>query len=432
MFKYKTLEEISKMSAEEQQTYSDDCKKHEQGVIDTLNKEIEALKTKGITDGEVVTALKSKVDEMNANLEKVSIETKALKEQKQDNHTLKGIKAILTEKAEALKSLKNLDRGAKVAFEVADKAFMDADTDIDTGSDFATMLEGVAHQPVRRPIIRELFRRRPFGTEFLKYTEQDTVTRDAKFVVACAQSSHDTKVSFKVRSVQMAKVRDFVDVCIDMLEDYDFVEGEIYLLINESLNLKVDAELLLGVSANPEDLISIDSVASEFNPANPLADFTNAFQDANLEQLVDAMATQIAVFGQLNHFKADTVVVSPVTLTKYRNLKDSEGNKIIQTITIPLPSGQLYVYNAIAGIRTIESPLIGDNELYIFDSSRGTIFERKRKTVDISFENNDNFEREVATIKGYERLQFLVKNVDRDAFMKCSDVATAIAAITQS
>ena len=36
-----------------------------------------------------------------------------------------------------------------------------------------------------------------------------------------------------------------------------------------------------------------------------------------------------------------------------------------------------------------------------------------------------------ATFVAYERLQFHVRNINRDAFMKCTDITAAIAAITK-
>jgi hypothetical protein len=38
---------------------------------------------------------------------------------------------------------------------------------------------------------------------------------------------------------------------------------------------------------------------------------------------------------------------------------------------------------------------------------------------------------EVVTVKAVERIQFHVPTVERDAFMKCSDIATAIGLITK-
>jgi hypothetical protein len=78
------------------------------------------------------------------------------------------------------------------------------------------------------------------------------------------------------------------------------------------------------------------------------------------------------------------------------------------------------------GMRVITSPIVAPNELYVFDSTKGVILDRQAPVVDIAYENNDNFEHEVATIKAVQRLQFHVATVDEDAFMKCDDIAAAL------
>jgi len=101
-------------------------------------------------------------------------------------------------------------------------------------------------KPVRAPRILDLFRRQPTSTEYVKYREENVVTRDASVVVACATSTSTTKKTWQMRTVQIQKIRDFVDVCIDMIEDYAFVSAEVEQLLNESIKLKEEAEILLG------------------------------------------------------------------------------------------------------------------------------------------------------------------------------------------
>ena len=59
------------------------------------------------------------------------------------------------------------------------------------------------------------------------------------------------------------EVRDYVDVCIDKMEDYDFVQGEITNLVSTDVRLRVDEQLLLGTGVYPE-LNSVSSTASTF------------------------------------------------------------------------------------------------------------------------------------------------------------------------
>jgi hypothetical protein len=334
----------------------------------------------------------------------------------------KGLRAYIEENSEILKGIKERNVNAK-QLEFTIKGTQGA-TDIGQRDDYATFLPGTIRKPVRRTRILDLFRRKKVSTEYIKYREENVVTRDAKFVVACATSTHNTKKTWQNRTVELAKIRDIVDICLDMLSDYDFVESEIYQLITESVQLKADYELLLGASSTATDMLSIDSISSEFNPANVLAPFSGAFEDANIEQLVDAMAAQINIFGQENMWMADTVIMNYRDFILYRNLKDANGNKLIKTLSDGTAT--------IAGLTIVTSPIVPANEIYVFDSTQGEILDRQSLTVKTSYENRDNIEHEMVTIVAVARLQFHVAMINRDAFMKSSDVAAAIAAITNT
>lgn len=419
-FIVKTPSEVLAMSKEDYSTYIEQKEAHDKATVKAqINAEIEAAQ-KNNASKEDVNALTAKLDSALKNIDEAYLSIKALSENgnKGNGKIEKGLKEYILENSEVLKSIKNKQKGD---FDITLKATQTA-SDINSGADYAALMPGTVRKPVRATRILDLFRRKPVSSEYIKYREENVVTRDAKFVVACATSTHNTKKSWIVRTVELAKIRDIVDACIDMLDDYDFVEAELKQLIDESVKLKADYELLLGASANPTDMLSIDSISSEFNPANVLAPFTGAFQDANLEQLVDAMGAQISVFGQENSWMADTVVMNFTDFVKYRNLKDANGNKLIHTLSDNVAT--------IAGKTVVTSPIVPANELYVFDSTKGEILDRQKLTVKTSFENNDNIEHETVTFVAVERLQFHVALINQDAFMKCSDVAAAIVAIT--
>ena len=336
----------------------------------------------------------------------------------------KGLKAYILENSEVLKSIKANNDHSGGDFKVTLKGSQGAG-DITTSADFAEMESGTIRIPVRKTSILGLFKRKKVGTEILKYREEDAVTRDAKFVIACATSTHLTKKSWIVRTVELAKIRDIIDICMDMLDDFDFVESEIRELIEESIKLKTEFELLLGASALPTDMLSIDNISSEFNPSNALADFSaltgTPFQDANLEQLADAMSAQISIFGKENSWVPNTIIMNFKDFVNYRNLKDSNGNKLHRTLSDTIAT--------IAGLVVVTSPIVDPNTCFVFDSNQGRILDRQKLTVKTSFENKDNIEHETVTLVAVERLQFHVPLIRRNAFMKCSDIAAAIALI---
>ena len=265
-----------------------------------------------------------------------------------------------------------------------------------------------------------MFRKTNVETEYIKYREQKTVTRDAGVVVNCATNNTDTTVEWQTKTVQIAKVRDYVDVCIDMMDDYSFVTSEIENLVSSSIRLKADSAVLNGAT----DIVSIDSIASIFDPANVLAPFTGAFTSATLAELTGAMKAQIYTFGQEMAYDADTIIMNYNDWVKFMHQKNANGDYLLPNF---VASGD----SVLNGMRVITSPLVSPNSLYVLDSRKGQILDRQGVTVDFSYENNDNFEHEIVTVKALQRIQFFVPAVHQDAFMKVTDIATALTAITK-
>jgi HK97 family phage major capsid protein len=386
----------------------------DKGALESLKTQVDACATSA-----QMKDLTQNLSDLKAEMGKTS--EKAAKEE------VKTLKSLIEEHSEVLKNIKkNKSVSSKgVVIDVQNKATHVA-SDIG-GRDYLGEVEaGIGRKPVRRTSILDLFAVDTVSAEYLHYWEEDTITRDAKFVIACATSTHTTAKNWKKTTIELAKIRDITEVCIDMLDDYDFVESELLALVNESIQLKKESELLTGASAAATDLLSIDFISSEFAPANVLAPFDGltgkGFQSANFEQLVSAMKAQISVFGQENAWMPNTVVMNFTDYTRYKHLKDLDNNKLFHTVS----DG----FTTIDGMRVVTSPLVAANTCYVFDSTQGRIKQRKGYTATISYENNDNIEHELATIVAHERLQFHVRLINRDAFMKCSDITAAITAIT--
>jgi HK97 family phage major capsid protein len=375
--------------------------------IDALKSELASIKT---------IAEKDQTEELKAKFVELESIVGAIKEAKKDNaEAKKSLLDMIKEKGQDIKDMVSKKAGA---ITLTLKA-MQNPSDITLGSDYAQFVPGTERKPVRQPRIVDLFRRIPVTTEYVKYREEEVVTRDAKVVVACATSTHNTKKTWKNQTVQIQKIRDFVDVCIDMIEDYSFVASEIEQLVNESVKLKEEFEIMLGTG----NILSIDSISSVFDPTNILAPYNGAFTSATIAELTAAMKAQIYTFGQENNFVADTIVMNYNDWVKFMHTKNADGDYLLPNFVV---TGDAILN----GMRIITSPIIAPNTLYVFDSTKGAILDRQQATIEMSYENNDNFEHEVVTIKAVERLQFHVANVNQDAFMKCEDIASALGDIT--
>ena len=423
MFVEKSSEEIAKMTEEAKASYiveknahdlEESGKKYDAALEGKASKEdLEDLakEIKGLKD--------ARVDALEGALKAQGVEMTKFKEQIEKASEGKPVdfKAALLEglndNAEKLKGLK--DNKSTVRLDI--KANQDA-SDITSGTDFADMMPGVGQIATRQTFMRNLFNQRNTTKEYIKYNDQETILRDAKNVAGCASSTHDSKITWQVRTLQITKVRDFVDVCIDMMDDYEWVSGEIQDLVSTDVALKVDEGLLLGTDVYPE-LNSVDAVASTF----AAGDYATSVQAPTLVDLIHVTACQISDAGENNKFTANYALVNPVSFCLLRVEKDANNRYLIPNFITDDGVN-------IGSVQVIANNLVPVNEMYVMDSTKGTVVSRRGTTVEFGFENNDNFEKEIVTVKAYERLNFLVRNVDANAFLHVPDIAAAITAIT--
>lgn len=424
MFTKKTAEEISKMNEVEINDYHTALEKHREEKEAELNKSISEK-----ASNEELTALKAEVaklkdsefETMKSTLKAQGKEMAKLVEQVETQTEKEGVSftmAVLKGLKENESNLKDVLKNGAGTVKLEIKASQDS-SDLTSATDYATIESGVGQIATRQALMKSLFPVQAISTEYLKYNDQETIVRDAKNVAGCADSTHLSKITWQVRTLQISKVRDFVDVCVDMMSDLPYVEGEIRNLVSTDVALKVDQQLLLGSGVYPE-LNSVDAVASTFAAGS----YAASVQDATLIDLIKVAGCQISDFGQNNKFMANTVLLNPVDACLMQLIKDADGNYIV-------PNWITSDGVNIGAMRVIANQLIPANEAYVFDSTKGTIFQRRGATVELAFENRENFEKELVTVKAYERLNFRVRNVDANAFMHIADLGAAITAITK-
>lgn len=422
MLKFKTESDsaISKALAQFKET--DEAYK----AIKTMQETLAKMKP------EDAEAAKKAAEKLRSDLDSLGIKLKALEEAPKNLQGFKkgSIAETLTSHKAAIDKFLAKQGGSSLMIE--HKATMTS-TDIDGRENYFTWHQGgaVGQIPVRRPFMRELFTNISTSTEYVKYIDQETVVRDAKNVALCGTTTSNTKLTWKTRDLKVDKVRDFTNICLDMMNDYSFVEGEINRLLNTSLQLKIDNDLLLGTGVSPI-LHGLDEIASTFDAAASGADYSNTVVNPNLIDLISIAGAQIKAFGQQNMFFPNYVLINPRDLQGLKFLKDDVNNYIknsqLFSSLFQDAGGKYYI----DGMLLVENPLVPENEFYIGDFTKGTVYQRPGVGIEFAYENGTNFETETVTVKVYERLNLLVRNVDANAFMHCEDIEAALVAITYS
>lgn len=419
-----TPEQVKELSPDEMIKYSNDLQKNLEEKESKINMKLKLLSKDSEDNKEEISKLKSELGQINAETFKellvaVQIQGKELAKLKDNGSTASNGNSLakaIKEKAEALKTVKDK------AVQIVIKAKQDP-TDIGNRSELGQWLTGVEQLARRSVFMKDLFTVLPATTEYIKKMEQDVVVRDAKTSIACAVSTHNTKLTWKRTDLQMKKVRDFVDICIDMMEDYTFVTSETTDLIDYGVASKVDEQLLLGDGAGA-NLNGVDSYASTFSAALAGADYSALVQEPTVADLISVMGAQIEFLGANGKFMPNVAILNPKQIKLLKLAKDANN--------LPLSCSCMVMDNGtflVDGIVLVGNPLVPENELYVMDTTKGTIYERRGSNVEFAYENKDNFEHECVTAKAYERINLWVASNNQNAFMKCSDIAVAIAAI---
>ena len=145
-------------------------------------------------------------------------------------------------------------------------------------------------------------------------------------------------------------------------------------------------------------------------------------QAPTVADLISIAGAQIEYLGQDAKFMPNVAIVNPKQIRLLKSAKDANNLPLNQ---VTMVGSAMFV----EGIRLIGNPLVPENEAYVMDSTKGTIYERKGAVVNMFFENNDNAEHETATVIAYERVNLWVASNNTNAFMHIASISAAITAI---
>ena len=434
-FKELSLDEINGLTDAEKSEYHLALTTFKEGEKTRLEAEIKTLQTKEGENSEKIKELEESIKGVNIDIlntmaksiKEIGLEMTKIKTEGLGRRETKTIAKLLETKKTEIENVR--DKAVKIMINVNDYSFKatQAPTDIGDREELGQWIQGVEQLARRAPFVRDWFRTVFTTKEYVKKMEQDVVVRDAKNVAACGETTHTTKLTWKKTDLQIRKVRDFVDICLDMLDDYDFVEGEIRDLINYGVMIKVDSQLLLGTGVSPQ-IAGIESYASTFSAALAGADYSAAtgttIQSPNLGDLICVAGAQIEYLGKNSKFTPNVAFVNPKQITNLKLTKDKKDQYLLPNWISP--NGEKF-----GGIILVGNPLVPENEAYVMDSTKGVIYERKEIAVEMSYENATNFETETVTVKGYERLNLWVSDANSNAFMHLANISGALTAITK-
>lgn len=360
----------------------------------TLSAETKATVDKLLTDQ---GALKTQLE---------ALEKKALKDPGPGN--VDPLEAALLKAAPELKEFMDLrPMGKHINIPVDRKAL--TNTGI-TGTALAYPGDRVLSAPLtpllRKLTIRDLIAPGRTTSSTLYYVRESGFTNNAA-PVSEGSLKPKSEITFEMITSPVRTIAHLMDISLQMLDDVAFIQSYVEGRMRYGLALIEEAQLLTG-SGTGQNLNGIYTQATAY--AAPSGATINGAPAGGVgEQDIDKLRLALLQVELANAF-ASGIVLHPTDWAGIELLKDSTGQYLF---TNPQTTTEARMW----GRPVVTTQALTQGRFLTGDfRAHAQIFDRQDANLAISFENKDNFERNMATLRVEERLALAVYRPE--AFVK--------------
>ncbi len=409
MFEKKTAEQIAAMTPEEQNKYFSEKAVHDETELQKLLEEVKTNASEEIT--KQITELKNSLFDNN------EARDKALKEQglalaklmtsgtEKDKQNLE---SFLTENKAMLVSIAK-DGSSKEMVIKADTLRANV---IDSKEYY--QVPDIGQLATRKLNIYDLFAKIPVGegsggtVSYYDWDEATTVRAAA--VVAEGDAFPASTAKWKWYSLPLVKVGDMLPLSEEFEKDMPRFAAELSQFLEINVNIATDSQLYDGDGTGNNMTGVYTSAATYTAPASGMT-------DASIYDLVVDVKRDITA-AKGSKYAPNFVLMNSADIIQYKLKKDANNNYIMPPFVSN--NGQ-----SIDNILVIENSDTTANTMLMGDNRFGKIYEVDGYTLEKGLATGD-FESDMKTLKARRRLMMLVKNADKGAFRKVTDIAAAL------
>jgi hypothetical protein len=392
MFVEKTIAELEAMTAEQLQAYKTAEKAHNEA------------QTKSIIDAEVKAQVEAVKVSLTAEIEN-QITDKMAVDQKEKVKTLA---EEISENKETIKAIASGDKNAEVEIKaLSNRASIANNTE-------SVRLTDIGQLGVKRRALYDFFPKVQVGNGNHNGTiayidwDEDTTVRAAAIVAEGATFPEST-AKFAEYTKKLQKIGDTLPVTEDFMEDEVLASSELSKFVSINVNTIIDTKIAVG-AGGANDIEGLYTASPSYTPV------ASNIPDANIKDLVRKMRTAI-VKTRGSKYAPNFVAANSDTIDRYFLKKDGENNYMFDSET-----------GTIAGLAIVEDNNLADNTLVVGDGRYGTIYEKGGVMLSEGY-SGTQFVGDMKTIKARVRLLFLIRNVDKTGFLKCTNITTALATL---
>lgn len=280
-----------------------------------------------------------------------------------------------------------------------------------TGSTQAFRLPDIGIAPTQRNVWSQVFRHVTVGPDsngVIRYVDQQPtgIVRSAD-VVAEGASKPESEMEWEEYTMNITKIADTIPVSMEAFRDVSFIAGELRRLLEINVAIKEDQQILngSGVGAN---------MTGVYTAAPTFAAVASGIQAASIYDLIVKVHESI-VNGTGGKYMPNFVGMNIVDVNAMRLTKDQNDNYVLPPFVTA--NGE-----EVAGMRVLVSNQVTANTLIVGDSDYATIYDLEGLTIDMGW-INDQFIKNMTTMRAEKRAAVLVREVDKTGFLKCTDIA---------
>lgn len=256
----------------------------------------------------------------------------------------------------------------------------------------------------------------PNSNGVIRYVDQNTVTRNAA-MKGEADTYPESVITWIEKTLDIKKVADSIPVSYEAWNDIDFIESQIKQLLTVNLARVVEDQLLAG-DGTGVNLKGVFTSATAFN-SGAYSGFKPT--SATLYDLLAIMKVEVAN-GKESKYMPNAVFLNPADILRMKLAKDAENNYILPPF---IAANGMQV----DGMKVYENPFVTANTLVLGDFRFGTVYTLDDIMLELGYVNDD-FIKDLTTIKAKRRLALLIRSADEDAFLKSTNITTDITNIT--
>lgn len=384
-------------------------------LIKQLGEKIENLKAEQVKKDEI-DALKNQLEEikkgdmseaLKGRLDTLSDEIATLKETKTELEVM-SLKEIISENKEALKAI------AKGSTEEVVIKANTARASV-TGNTNGTTAEGIGQLAYRKLSAYDIFQKIQISDNndngVIRYNDWDEATT-VRAIASISEGSvypEDT-AKWTQNTLSLQKIGSTLPVTDEFFKDSDMFASELDLFMRTSVDMKVDTDLINGNGTSP-NIKGILTYAPTFTAV------ASGISDASIYDLIIKTAEHISLTGGAK-YNVDFVFMNITDINKMKLKKDANKNYVIPPFVSK--DGQ-----QVSTVVVIENNAVTANSMVVGDSRFARIYEKGGVEISRGYVN-DQFAKDMMTLKVSKRLALLVKNADLSGFRKVTSISGAL------